>query len=473
MSTLTYDQAVEALDRLFIQKRDKQLTEGMKAALLAAWEGKTYEQVAQQFNLEAGYVETSASHELRSFIARELGSDLPTISKRKLRRFLEANAGSLKQLSNLGLNSALITSAQPGTMQILGGHPPEVAEFWGRQEELIQLGQAVQEQKCVALEGPSGIGKSALSSKLVGQLLSEGQPEFDCCIWKSVQYGPWPEELVVDLISLLWPSLAPELTIPDRFQARVSLLLELLRSQRCLIVLDSVEKVLQGTDPLLDPYGEDFRDYEPFFWRIVEEQHSSSLLLLSNEPLRQVVRMNRQGARATTIRLGNWKMEEVNHYLTFEGLPDQGSWEELAERYKYNPQALQEAVRQIKDYYGGRVSQFLQETLALGAFKESFNQKLGPSGLCTDMERQILSYLAEQMDRGIAPVPFVLLRELKNSEGPIQFTSDLTEAVDSLFERSLIEKVDLPTGLHLTLSPLTRKYVRLDPLGVFKELARQ
>lgn len=472
MTGLTFDQAVEALDRLFVQKRDKQLTEGMKAALLAAWEGKTYEQVAQQFNLEAGYIETSASHELRAFIARALGSNLPTISKRKLRRFLEDNADSLKQVLNLGLNSSPSTSSHPGKIQILGGHPPAVSEFWGRQEELIQLRQAVQKQKCVALEGPPGIGKSALSGKLLQQLVAEDEPEFDCCIWKSIQYGPWPEELVGDLISLLRPSLIPELKIPERFQGKVSLLLELLRTQRCLIVLDSVERILQGTDPLLDPYGEQFKDYEPFFWRMVEEQHSSSLLLLSNEPLRQVARMNREGARAKTIRLGDWKMEAVQQYLTFEGLQDQGSWEELAERYKYNPRALQEAVRQIKEYYEGRVSQFLQETIALGAFKESFNQRLGPSGLSTDIERQILSYLADQMEQGLMLVPFASLRELKNSEGPIQSISDLTEAVDALSERSLVEKVAHPTGLHLTLSPLTRKYVRLDPLGVFKELVR-
>lgn len=474
MASLTFNQVLEALNRLSMRKRHKPLTEGEKVVLMATWEGLTYEEAAKQSGHELGYIETAASHSLRSFVATELGSGQATIGKRRLRQFLEDNAETLKRvLLNLSIHEPRSLDFLHGPIQILGGQPPKMPDFYGRQEELFELRQAVQQSKLVALEGPSGIGKSALSAKLLERIASDNNPEFDCFIWKSLQYGPLPEELVDELIKLLTPLLGSEVELPDRFQARVSLLLELLRSHRCLLVLDSMEGILQGSKSLLNPYGEHLAEYEPFFWRLAEEQHSSSLVLLSSEPLTQVVRMEREGLPATKIRLRSWKMEDSLAYLRLQGLSDEECWEDLAERYENNPLAIKEAVRQIKQFFCGSVSEFIRETLMLGAFKDTLNEKLGPSSYSTDLEREILSYLAQQMDRGVPQVPFSLLRELKHLGGSIRSTSDLMEAVDSLSGRFLVRQIDGFQGLHLTLSPLVKKYVRLDPLGAFQGLTKK
>lgn len=470
MKSLTFDQIVEALDLLSERKRDKRLTGGEKTALVAAWEGLTYEEVAKQFGHEPCYIETTASHKLRNFVATELGNGQVTIGKLKLRKFLEANTETLRQLLNLP-DYQEETGFWQGPLRVLGGQPPTISGFIGRQDELINLEEKLQKNKCVALEGPSGIGKSALGAKLIMQLAADGEPEFDCCVWKSIQYGPLPEELVAELIRLLTPPPQIDLELPERFQAKVSMLLDLLRSQRCLIVLDSAEGILLGQKSALNPYGVDHAEYEPFFWRLVEEQHSSCLLLLSNEPLSQVVRMKRDGLGATTMHLNGWKMEELNLYLRSQGLLDEGCWKELVERYEHNPLAIKDAVRQIKEYYRGSVSEFLSETLALGTFKESLDKKLGPVSHSTNLEREVLRYLAQQMERGVSQVSFSALRELKQREGPINSTSELMEAIDTLSRRRFITKIDHSKGLHLILSPLVKKYVFLDPLGVFKGLA--
>ena len=84
-----------------------------------------------------------------------------------------------------------------------------------------------------------GIGKTSLSIELARQIGSE----FDCVVWKSLRDAPPVEDIVTYLIEFL--TQGKETTTKSfRLGDRISQLIDCLRSERCLIVLDNAESLM-------------------------------------------------------------------------------------------------------------------------------------------------------------------------------------------------------------------------------------
>ncbi len=161
---------------------------------------------------------------------------------------------------------------------VFGDCVPNVPRFYGRSKELADLEATVNHHRCVVLVGPPGIGKTALTVKLLGSLSAH---EWDCVIWKSAYPVPQLETLVKELLALLSPLTRIEAedgkvederadggepqinTASQRSEDLISQLLERLQSHRYLIVLDSAE-MLRG-----------HQEYQPFFRRVVGAPHRS------------------------------------------------------------------------------------------------------------------------------------------------------------------------------------------------------
>src|SRR5207244_1712311 len=110
-----------------------------------------------------------------------------------------------------------------------------VPTFYGRAQELAQLTQWVVQERCrvVSVLGMGGIGKSALVVSLMHRLA----PHFEVVIWRSLRDAPTCEALLEDCLQVLAPQ--PLANVPGNFEGRLGLLLEYLREERALIVLDS------------------------------------------------------------------------------------------------------------------------------------------------------------------------------------------------------------------------------------------
>lgn len=324
------------------------------------------------------------------------------------------------------------------------GEAPELSVFYDRVEELETLEKWICDRGCriVALRGIGGIGKTALAVTLAKQL----QERFECIIWRSLRHRPPLNLLLADWIQLLSPQ--PEPNFRENTDDRISLLVDYLRQQRCLLVLDGLEAIMREGDRA-GQYRDEYRDYGELFQRLGTERHQSCLLLTTWETPRtiELLETKQQPVRSSTVNgLGK---QAARQWFEDRGLSDPEDWNALHRQYGGNPLALNIVVSRIQEFFGGSVSQFFTlDTILIGdPFKELLHQQFNR---LSEPEKKIMYYLASQE----GSVSIQQLRDrLKFESG-----AELIEALNSLRGRSLIEKATRQET-HLALQQLVRRYL--------------
>jgi ATPase subunit of ABC transporter with duplicated ATPase domains len=114
------------------------------------------------------------------------------------------------------------------------GEAIDISHFYGRQTELKTLETWTLRHRCrlIGIFGLGGIGKTTLSVKLAQTI----QDQFECVIWRSLRQAPPLKTLLKDIV--------PQLTDIEVDEVSMRHLMEQLHQQRCLIVLDNVEAIL-------------------------------------------------------------------------------------------------------------------------------------------------------------------------------------------------------------------------------------
>lgn len=460
-SPISFELVTKALNKLSLHKRDKQLTEGERTVLSAIWEGQTYEEAARRSGHDSGYLESVASYELRGFISKALGSG-QSLRKRELRPFLEKHAAVLQSLVDGIPQPSPSGDSEARLLEIIGGQPPEVPVFYGRQTELKDLQDKVESKNCVAVVGAPGVGKTALAVKLLEQFALHSAPPFDCVLWKSVFYAPSLEELLAEIN----PLLASFLGIPREPRPGGDLSSELLgylRKARILVILDSVEAVIQGKIKSLTPYGKQYVSYGNLFRRVSAEQLSSRLLLLSRRPLTDILRLSYSGDSAYLVQLGGLNEQEGMQLLRDNGLTDEHRWSDLIKLYRGNAYLLWQAARNARELFGGRIERFIKMSIAEDPhFLEALDEQIGPAS-SSDQEKWVVTYLARQIEQGIDPVSVMAVMEAVRDpkSGFPGSTSELAATIALLAQSGMIERVEEEAALQLTLPPLMKKYITL------------
>src|SRR3989440_5040813 len=121
------------------------------------------------------------------------------------------------------------------------GDALDVPSFYGREGELATLAQWVVQERCrvVSVLGLGGIGKSALVVSLMHQVAAH----FEVVLWRSLRDAPSCEALLEECLQVLAPQ--PLREVPSSLEGRLGLLLEFLRQERALLVLDNLETLLE------------------------------------------------------------------------------------------------------------------------------------------------------------------------------------------------------------------------------------
>ncbi len=237
------------------------------------------------------------------------------------------------------------------------GDTPDVPVFFGRSQELDQLEQWVVRDRCrmVAILGMGGIGKTAISLQLARSIESQ----FERVIWRSLLNAPPLLELLTDLIGFL--SGQQESTPPNHLDAGISRLLHYLRTQRCLLILDNTETVLQGGE-FAGKYREGYEGYAHLFQQLGAVLHQSCVLLTSREKPGEVSRLEGRTRPVRSIEINGLDVNsskqifaEIGDFATSE--PD---WQYLVEFYNGNPLALELVAKHVCDAFSGDVTAFLK-----------------------------------------------------------------------------------------------------------------
>ncbi|WP_152592086.1 NB-ARC domain-containing protein [Nostoc sphaeroides] len=324
------------------------------------------------------------------------------------------------------------------------GEMVDVSVFYGRIHELTLLEQWLIQERCrvVALLGMGGIGKTSLAAKL----LQKVQGRFEYVIWRSLYNASPLFDLLANLIQFFSNEQVLETDLPKSVNERISQLIEYLQQQRCLIVLDNVETILQ-TGAYAGCYREGYEDYGLLIKRLGQVMHQSSLVLTSREKPKDIASLGGETLAVRSLQLSG--LEVVAGQKIFEAKGFSGSESELpavVERYAGNALALKIVATTIQDVFNGNVDEFLQHyTAVFGSIRDLLDQQFSR---LANLETDMMYWLAINRE----PVSLSEIRDDIVSPIPPQ---NLLEALESLVRRSLVEK---STAL-FTLQPVVMEYV--------------
>ena len=466
---MTVEEALVILEAGLAQGR---LTRIQELVFRQAWEGKSYSLIAANYGYDAGYIKNVAS-ELWRILSKALGekvtkSNVQSVLKR--RPYSTSVLAIPATLACTGKGNALKATVNPLDSQTTvtsryqdWGEASDTSFFYGRTAELTTLRKWIVNDRCrlVALLGMGGIGKTALSVKLAQQL----ENQFEYVIWRSLRHAPSVQELLANLLDFLDPEHRNSLPINSNY--RLSRLIELLRKQRCLLILDNVESILYKGDFSFDklphsdraashytlrvgsyPYG--YEDYGELFKQVGEASHQSCLVLTSREIPKEIAILQGESRPVRSLPLRGLGLE-AKELLKTKGLfNSENELKELVERYEGNPLALMIAAETIKEVFNDNIADFnLYHPIVFGEIYNLLEQQFYRLSI---LEKEVMYWLA------INRIP-VSIKTLITEVLSFSSKQTLTETLGCLKRRSLIKVSNSSDGVFFTLQPLVMEYM--------------
>jgi hypothetical protein len=324
------------------------------------------------------------------------------------------------------------------------GEAVDVSAFYGREDELAELEQWILADRCwlVTLLGIGGIGKTALSVKLSQRFM----PHFEYVVWRTARNAPPVEEILADYIQVI--SEQEYTHLPASVEQCIALLIDLLRKQRCLLILDNMETLFQE-GALEGRYREGYEGYGTLLQRVSEIPHQSCLLLTSREMLNELVPLVEAYSSVRQLRVLGLSQRAGQEMLKDSGLfGAQNAWATLVQHYSGNPLALKIVAEMVRELFGGDIAAFLGEgQITFKSILMLLNQQF--ERLST-LEQEVIYWLAIESDL-VSPAD---LRDDLIQPVP---KGEMLGALNSLRRRCLLERGE--RGSAFTLQPVVQEYV--------------
>jgi WD40 repeat protein len=267
------------------------------------------------------------------------------------------------------------------------GEAPHIEHFRGRLDELAVLQQWILHDHCrlVSLIGMGGIGKTSL----VAKLLEQDMPAFQLVLWRSLLHAPPLARIVEDCLHFL--AGAHQRDVTQDMEAQLRQLLELLREQRCLIVLDNAEAILQSGSPTGE-YKAGYEGYGTLLRLIGEARHQSCVVITSREQLKEVIWMQLAKPDIRSYHLQGLNVSDVQAILQEKGLSgEEHFWQAFVKRFAGNPMMLMFVSPIVRESYAGLIAHYLAD---LGEVPLDEYPDLR---LLLDSQFERLSYLEQQV----------------------------------------------------------------------------
>ncbi|WP_373534147.1 NB-ARC domain-containing protein [Microcoleus sp.] len=450
-------------DDLVLAKTGKHLDNLQQAVLLASWQGKRYSQLAKEFHCTERHVGNIAS-KLWQTLSEILDENINKSNFRStMERYHDCNFSNFKDVVNFGNinvctetphppktpqhSPATQTSNENNTQQKLDlRDAPEIKTFYNYPNSpLTTIENSIAHQNCrlLTITGMAGTGKSAIARNLIPQI----QTQFDRIIWRSLRTSPPLETTLKNLIQFL--SNQPEINFPANIDTQLSILIETLRENRCLIVLDDVQQIL-CSGQLAGNYKPGYENYGTLFKLIGEIPHNSCLILNSWEPPSDILTFTDDNSAVCLLQLTGLG-EAATEILRYKGLLDEEQWPELIELYQGNPLWLKLVAQTINNLFNSRVSQYLSyqpvfSSDELTPILQQQYQRL------SEIEKQAIALISNESE------PVLLTQLMAKCQGSQR---ELFKAIQSLDRRGIIAKLSCEAETVFTIPPVLKQYVKM------------
>ncbi len=304
---------------------------------------------------------------------------------------------------------------------------------YGRKTEINTLKTWLENQtKLITIYGLSGIGKTALILKLIPEI----QENFDYIFYRRLDGIPKLIKLKDDLKLVF-----------DQTQTKpLSELIDYLKNNRCLVILDDVHNIFKTGD-LAGQYLSEFKDYSRFFQDMATLSHQSCLILISWEKPQQINQLEAENFNVKTLHLSGLG-EDAKEILKEKGLKDEDQYLQLINLYQGNPSWLNIIALTIKDYYNSQFSRFLEEDeLCLEGIETMLENHLER---LSELEKKVIYWLAFQdQPLDIQQKPSDLVTK----------QTKFVQVIQSLTRRCLVEKILQENELKFQLNSVFKAYL--------------
>jgi NB-ARC domain len=336
----------------------------------------------------------------------------------------------------------------------------DTSVFYGRETELAQLWQWIMDDRCrvVGVLGIGGIRKSTIAVKAALQM----QAEFEIVVWRSLSNAPPLEELLSSLLKFLMPLYGEDPVISTTLDEKFSLLMQYLRSRRCLLILDNAETILQSEQVGLWRKG--YEVYGQLLRSIGETPHKSCLLLTSREKPREIALQEGEQGVVRSLLLSGLTPDDGRAIFrqkgTFTG--SEAEWSTLINHYGGNPLALKMVAAAIQELFNGSITDVLayvaQGIVVFEDIRDLLDRQFDR---LSENEQKTLFWFAIHRE----PVSLAAISE---SIVGLDFQKSLPNLINALLRRSLIEKTDGLFFLQpVVMEYVTERFIQLHQLGKF------
>jgi WD40 repeat protein len=417
---MTGQEALKIIDRLLEQHQRGTLKTIQAAIVSQVWKGDSYQEIGRELGYEPEYIKQAAA---------------------QLWKLLSEVVGQKVSKSNL---CAIVQRYQASLRITNWGEAIDVSHFYGRVEELTTLKGGIVDSRCrlMGIFGWGGIGKTALSVKLAQQVESQ----FEYVVWRSLQHAPTLKDLLDEILPILTACSERSRTGAEVQESSLGLLMELLREQRCLLVLDNVESILQQGESRCGYLG-GYEAYGELFDRICDEKHQSCIVLTGREKPHGMAQREGVNLPVRSIQLTGLSIFAAQNILIDKGLQspilDQ---KHLIDYVGGNPLALKLVATTVQNLFGGDIQEFLAQ--GTGVFSNLQDLLAEQFDRFSPLQQQVMYWLAINRE-GVTPA------RLQAEFLPGISLATLLSALETLCDRSSIET----TERGLTQQPAIMEYV--------------
>jgi hypothetical protein len=344
---MTVNKFLQFVDTLVFTETNEHLTDIQKKIVQGLLNDQSYREIANNNDYDEGYI-GDLSRKLYKILSKHLKEDINkhnfswTIERIVNSQLINIGNGSINYCQNNHKNvwqdqEEFITNYSYHNLKFA----PKIYKFHDRPSELEKLSKYICHDHIplVGVLGFTGIGKSYLVRKFIDLNLEK----FEIIIWQNLKVSHGLDEVV----SIKNYDLSK--------QSEVCKFFDILREKKCLIILDSFEQLFVKGE-FAGKFKPEFYEYQKFLKMLLEIEHQSSIILISQEKCPEIKQDNLSPVKC--LNLSGFNTTEI---ITDYGLKDEDCWLNLVKLYEGNPVFLKEICLLIKDFYDGQVREFLAE----------------------------------------------------------------------------------------------------------------